>query len=211
MSQRIDRAVADEAIRQSDILNYKTVTSRNGFGQCRMYKKPLIKGCTDRGHSVGFDPTRVIGRYSSYIPEGDEQFGAKSALLRLCVLWDLPITFDDIRFIKNHMRFLKMIAEDKVYIIAEYDKSMDMVYRLGLYAAVPAFEEWGSPEPVNPSNGFFVRKHGRMSAKVSEAAPKKSKQRLISEAKAATLMYYSGMAREAQKTYMRKFNTLTEQ
>jgi len=211
MSQRIDRAVADEAIRQSDILNYKTVTSRNTWGKCCFYKKLLSKGCTEQGHSVGFDPTQIIGRYSSRILEGDEQFGAKSALLRMCVLWDLPITFDDIKFIKNHMRFLRMITDDNVYIIAEYDKSMDMVYRFGLYAAVPAFEEWGSPEPVNPSNGFFVRKHGRMSAKVSEAAPKKSKQGLISEAKAATLMYYSGMAREAQQTYMRKFNTLTEQ
>ena len=211
MGRRLDNAVEQEAIRQSDALDARGIAAINPLRERLKYEHLLAKGVQHSHNLEQSNSKRLIGKYSCFTPKGGGSSSAKSALLRLCVLWDLPITFDDIRFIQYRLRFLRVPSECKAYILAESDRSRDLVHRLGLIAAVPAGEEWGSPKPVDRGLDFFVRKHGRISAKVSEAAPKKSKQELISEAKAATLMYYAGMAREAQQTYMRKFNTLTEQ
>ena len=121
---------------------------------------------------------------------------------------DLPITLADVFLIRRDLVIRRVGGSVCSYIVANSKASRSLVSRLGIYAIVSG-DEWGNLATDGVS-GHAVRKHGRMSAVVSGAAPEKSKQEKISEARAATILYHAGLARLAQEKYMQVFNAAVE-
>ena len=132
----------------------------------------------------------------------------RAGVLQLCLDMDLPITLADVAFIRKDLDIRRVSGSVCSYIVANSEASRSLVSRLGIYAIVSG-DEWGNHESEHRS-GHAVRKHGRMSAVVSGAAPEKSKQEKISEARAATVLYHAGLARLAQARYMKVFNAAVE-
>jgi hypothetical protein len=210
MKKRMSPAVASKA--KSEIKRLLDLPARDEreapiiFATFNDWKKILIESldlklellhenieCTD------FDTRETLCSGNNYL---------KAALLQVCLERDLPITMIDVYAIVWHTQFRTVFGSIPI-INDTYETVRDMLHRTGFCAV--------SLEPQRPSStsiggGYVIRKYGRMSAKVSGGKGKskgKSKEALVSEAKAATLKYYADVARKAQKNYMIKFNALT--
>ncbi len=155
-----------------------------------------IKTCLSNPKSHIWDSAKIPTAY------------LRSALLSVCLDRDLPLTASDLHFISSNLNFKKFLLGG-YFIYVDSPQARDLVHKLGFTAIYKADDCWTQPDACK-TDEYCIYKHTRMSAKMS-AASSKSKEELVSEAKAATLMYYSSVAREAQQTYMRKFNTLTGQ
>jgi hypothetical protein len=210
MKKRMSPSVASKA--GSEIKRLLNLPARNEreapskYAKFIFWKRLLIKGidlelellhenieCTD------FNPRET--------PHSDRIY-LRAALLQICLERDLPITMRDVHTIAWHKHFRTVFGSIPI-INDTCENVRDMLHRTGFCAV--------SLEPQRPSStsigsGYIIRKYGRMSAKVSGGKGKrkgKSKESLVSEAKAATLKYYADVARKAQKNYMIKFNALT--
>jgi len=201
------RAAATEAVDQlkriSDVLSMQDAD------------KMVAQAVVSLSKGFGKGPARLLGVVPvQEIVKTSWRLGSSSDILRragalqLCIDMDLPITLADIDLIRGDLTFRRVEGSNYSYIVVNSEASRDLVSRLGIYAIVNS-TEWGNPNPDKVTS-YFLRKHGRMSAIEGGAAPEKSKQDKITEARTATILYYAGMARIAQKNYMRVFNAAVE-
>ncbi len=203
--------VAEKATTEALQLNLKAVSRGGRFEGIRYYK--ALSKIFDRSLESGDRITGFRSNYQGLIPTQTGLIAARASLLSLCVDRDLPITMEDVDFISNSSKFFLGLSISGCFILIDSLESSSLASRLGVYAAVSSDmpKQKSTSRNIYPRHikSYTIRKYGRMSAKVSEAAPEKSRQEKISEAKAATLKYYADMARKAQKTYMIKFNAMT--
>lgn len=156
---------------------------------------------------LGVVPVQEVVKTSWRLGSSSDIF-RRAGALQICLDLDLPITLADIDLIRGDLTFRRVEGSIYSYIVVNNEAARSLVSRLGIYAIVN-HNEWGNPNPYKMPS-YFLRRHGRMSATESGAAPEKSKQDKITEARTATILYYAGMARLAQKNYMRVFNAAVE-
>ena len=213
MRKRISQDVAAKAINKASLMNERVISSGKSDSYYIGYYKGVSKVIDASMGLGGRNPWNKRGYPACPIKTPMGLMAARASLLSLCVKREFPITMEDVDIISNSLNFVQRFRE--CFILVDSLESSSLASRLGVYAAFS--EDISKQEGIDDYTqtvfirSYTLRKYGRMTAKVSEAAPKKSKQEKISEAKAATLKYYADTAREAQKNYMRMFNALTEQ
>ncbi len=212
MRKRISQDVAAEALNKAKALNEHVISSGKSDSYYMGYYKGVSRVIDASMGSGGRNLWNKRGYPACPIKTTMGLMSARASLLSLCVKREFPITMEDVDIISNSLNFVLRLQD--CFILVDSLESSSLASRLGVYTAFS--EDISKQEGIDDYTqtvfirSYTLRKYGRMTAKVSEAAPKNSKQEKISEAKAATLKYYADTAREAQKSYMRMFNALTE-